>query len=182
VVQNACSNLLSFTMEHLRLFIINLGSIKFLRGLLEECCEHSNHKSKLFNYNVLEIIGGMNRLAVNDENKMALVEEGVLRYYAQLVTEGSLQEREEACKGLWTLSFNKEIAMEIMDNDALMNGEFTVEKILLDIPLILHNTFMDVWVYPYMIACLCGQILLHTAIGSALFVFVWMCLVPECIA
>ena len=70
-----------------------------------------------------EIIEALNALAVNDENKVKMVKNGVLELYKKVLdepqTDGELM---AAVEGFWTLSFKTENAKQIKSIPGCVKG------------------------------------------------------------
>lgn len=61
-------------------------------------------------------------MAIADGNKMTIHDEGGLALFLELLESGSLPEKEEACKGLWTLCFDEHIASQVSKDTKIIEG------------------------------------------------------------
>lgn len=59
---------------------------------------------------------------------MSIYDNQGIDLYSQLLGEGNMQEKEEACKGLWTLSFNELVSLAIQKDTKILAGE----RVILD--------------------------------------------------
>ncbi len=100
--------LLAYVVSEEEYSKINAGndSIKFIIDLLEKSMETPEHYTKKYGFAADEILQGLNRLAVNDENKRKITDYGAVKYYVQLLQpDCSTNEKYQAAKGIWTLAF-----------------------------------------------------------------------------
>ncbi|XP_072031673.1 uncharacterized protein [Amphiura filiformis] len=97
------------------------GCVNFLISLLRKALSAENQRYGGFT--ALELLEGINHLAMNDSNKVKTVEGGCLALMTLMMSEGR-DEKEQllAARAVWRLSFvaaNKKI---IQDDQALMNA------------------------------------------------------------
>ncbi|XP_070553260.1 uncharacterized protein [Ptychodera flava] len=90
---------------------INAGNenIEFLVALLASAIDAEDHREKENLFHVTELVDGMTKLAFNDDNKVTIVEVGVLPSLVKLLQDGnSLEEQRLSATALWTLAFHKD--------------------------------------------------------------------------
>ncbi|XP_076455483.1 uncharacterized protein LOC143290078 [Babylonia areolata] len=80
-------------------------TITFIVQVLADSSKSRNHISSKYGMSCLEIMKGLNNIAMNDNNKVKIVAAGGLKLYAMLVVSEDEDEREMAALGVWTLSF-----------------------------------------------------------------------------
>ncbi|XP_022083194.1 uncharacterized protein LOC110975222 [Acanthaster planci] len=82
------------------------GSIDTLLTWIREALRTKNHKTKRFGFSVEELMIGLNNLALNDNNKVKIVQKGGLDPLAKMLTVAfSIQEQELAAGLAWKLAF-----------------------------------------------------------------------------
>ncbi|XP_067933381.1 uncharacterized protein [Watersipora subatra] len=101
---------------------VSEGVIAFLIYLLKDCLDTDTHRSTTHNYEALEILEGLNRLAISDGNKLNINDNDGLPLYLELLRSTSLAEQEEACRGLWTLCFHPLVAANVSADTAMMSA------------------------------------------------------------
>ena len=85
----------------------------FLVNILESALNSPDHQSRKYGFQAVELINGLNKLAVNDGNKVRIVESGAMPYYTQLLQpQCSEKEQEMAAHGIWMLSFKCKDALK----------------------------------------------------------------------
>ena len=85
----------------------------FLVSILENALKSPDHQSRKYGFQAVELINGLNKLAVNDGNKVRIVESGAMPYYIQLLQpQCSEKEQEMAAHGIWMLSFKCKDALK----------------------------------------------------------------------
>ena len=88
--------------------------LRFIITMLDEACEAEDHKSNGFS--AKELVEGLGRLAINDNNKKILGNEGAIRVLtSRIKTSSDDEERASAVEALWMLAFansNKDIIRE----------------------------------------------------------------------
>ena len=90
------------TDEERELISCSTDSLEFLLGILNSAmnCQES------YRLSVTDVLEAMSKLAVNDTNKVRLVQAGSLPYFVQLLQPNrSEEERKQAAHGLWILRF-----------------------------------------------------------------------------
>ena len=92
----------------------NKDLLRFIIAMLDEACEAEDHKSNGFS--AKELVEGLGRLAINDNNKKILGNEGAIRVLtSRIKTSSDDEERASAVEALWMLAFansNKDIIRE----------------------------------------------------------------------
>lgn len=88
--------------------VVTEEHIKYIVQVLQDCIANADHCSRAHGYDAEEILDGLNRMAVADSNKEAIVKCGALPLYAVLLKDDcKVEEQIAACKGLWILAFNE---------------------------------------------------------------------------
>ena len=92
----------------------NKDLLRFIIAMLDEACETEDHTSNGFS--AKELVEGLGRLAINDNNKKILGNEGAIRVLtSRIKTSSDDEERASAVEALWMLAFansNKDIIRE----------------------------------------------------------------------
>ena len=92
----------------------NKDLLRFIIAMLDEACEAEDHTSNGFS--AKELVVGLGRLAINDNNKKILGNEGAIRVLtSRIKTSSDDEERASAVEALWMLAFansNKDIIRE----------------------------------------------------------------------
>ncbi|KAL8570158.1 hypothetical protein ACOMHN_030955 [Nucella lapillus] len=104
-------------------------TITFIVQVLAESSKSRNHISSKFGMSCLEIMKGLNNIAMNDANKVKVVAAGGLKLYAMLLVSEDEDEREMAALGIWTLSFATDNKTRIMQEPGLVEGLRTLTKV-----------------------------------------------------
>lgn len=97
-------------------------TIAFIVQVLAESSKSRNHVSARFGMSTLEVLKGLNNIAMNDANKVRIVEAGGLKLYAMLLLAEDENEREMAALGVWTLAFAAESKPRIIKEPGLVDG------------------------------------------------------------
>lgn len=97
-------------------------TITFIVQVLADSSKSKNHVSSKFGMSTLEVMKGLNNIAMNDTNKVKIVDAGGLKLYAMLLLSEDESEREMAALGLWTLSFAAESKLKIIKEPGLVEG------------------------------------------------------------
>lgn len=87
----------------------------FMKKILQNALKSKDHYAKAYGFSAIEVISALNRLAVNDNNQIRIVNAGLLPLYIHLLQpECSVAEQAAAAEGLWTLEFKcrKEVENE----------------------------------------------------------------------
>lgn len=61
---------------------------------------------------------------MSDFNALAIYDHEGVKLYKQLLESGNKEEKEEACRGLWTLSFNELVSKAILSDSKILSGQF----------------------------------------------------------
>ena len=99
-------------------------TITFIVQVLADSSKCKNHMSTKFGMSTLEVMKGLNNIAMNDANKVKIVEAGGLKLYAMLVMSEDENEREMAALGIWTLAFAAENKPRIIKEPGLVDGAY----------------------------------------------------------
>jgi len=96
-------------------------SFEFLASELKTAAQNEKHRSNNL-LKVIEVLGAVNKLAVNESNKDKLIASGVLDSYANLLEMecSSTDEHYEVAKGLWTLASH--CPADVLHNQRCVNG------------------------------------------------------------
>ena len=109
----------------------NDGCLDTLLGLLKNSLASTRHQALacgehgVTSFESLEIVQGLEHLAINDNNKKLIAEKGGISIVGQLLKEDcSLEEQTHAAMTLWQLAFLPENAQEIKFQRNLIDGKF----------------------------------------------------------
>ncbi|WAR05160.1 hypothetical protein MAR_020529 [Mya arenaria] len=80
-------------------------NFEFIFEVLSDALKNPEHKSAKYGMNAAEILRGVNNLAINDENKLRMVRNGVLELYEGILVGGDRDEVKVTIATLWSLSF-----------------------------------------------------------------------------
>ena len=81
-----------------------------------------NHFSKKYAFWTSEIVCGLNHLAVNDLNKVRIVELGALPLYMQLLESEDKDEQALTAAGVWILAFRDENKRRMKQEPGFIDG------------------------------------------------------------
>ncbi|XP_070538017.1 uncharacterized protein [Ptychodera flava] len=96
-------------------------NISFLVKMLESALESDDHMSKMYYFDVEELVDGLNKLAQNDANKVTLVNSGILPLLVKLMKESKTEEEMRLVgRCIWTLAFSDENKHKIRNEPELM--------------------------------------------------------------
>ncbi|KAH3809763.1 uncharacterized protein LOC127833536 [Dreissena polymorpha] len=100
--------ILSFILSEHENVMINTEdeNFVFIFEVLADALKNNDHKTAKFGMSAIEILKGLNQLAVNDENKLRMVSNGVLELFEVLLLRGFLEEVKVTIVTLWSLSFH----------------------------------------------------------------------------
>lgn len=99
--------------EENKTLITDTGTIKCIVSWMEKALNLARRRYKGFTPQ--ELTEGLNRLAVNDSNKMKIVEEGALPLFLKMLQHDDVREQSSAARIIWTLSFDKDVRQKIKD-------------------------------------------------------------------
>ena len=129
-----CFVLFSFLETSIQVLLFtSQGATSFIVGLLRKAMASSKHKASdsQGSFSAVELLSGLNRIAVNDSNKntvghslttrryepklgdcsesscLQIVEEGALPVLTKALKSSNAEEQELAAKTVWTLSFGE---------------------------------------------------------------------------
>nr|KAG5697020.1 hypothetical protein BaRGS_005473 [Batillaria attramentaria] len=97
-------------------------TIAFIVQVLNDSSKSKNHVSSKYGMSSLEVMKGLNNIAMNDENKAKIVAAGGLKLFAMLVLSDDKEEQEMAALGVWTLAFALENKGRIIQEPGLVEG------------------------------------------------------------
>ena len=99
------------------------GVVSILVDLLRYAVKSSKHvafKSSAGYYTALELLDGLNRLAVNDDNKIVIKSNGGVPAIIRMLSDDfSDEEKQEGAKALWNLAFMKSIRHSSLQKDMI---------------------------------------------------------------
>jgi len=82
------------------------GTFQFIHKLLSDSLKGKEHRSLISGFSADEVVEALNKLAVNDANKLRIVQFGFLPLYVQLLQPTcTISELTAATKGIWILAF-----------------------------------------------------------------------------
>ncbi|XP_072051274.1 uncharacterized protein [Amphiura filiformis] len=93
------------------------GVIDFLVDILRAAVNTKSHTAAISSgaYSAMEILDGLNHLAVNDDNKVAIDKAKGIPVIAQMLLKGfTLEEQQLAAEALWNLAFVESIRQNIL--------------------------------------------------------------------
>ncbi len=102
------------------------GVVGFLVNLLKSAINTKKHVAYLMSgaYSALELLDGLNHLAVNDENKLAIDKEaGIPVIVRMLQKEFTVEEQKLAAEGLWNLAFIESIRQNMLKRGVVQGKE-----------------------------------------------------------
>lgn len=114
--------ILSYIIDEHENSIINAddNNIAYILSILSEALESENHFSQTYAFWASEIACGLNHLAVNDANKVRIVQLGAIPLYLQLLQSHNVEEQNLGAAGLWILAFKEENKMFIRNQPDIM--------------------------------------------------------------
>ncbi|XP_070554353.1 uncharacterized protein [Ptychodera flava] len=110
---------------------INTGNenLEFLVTLLKSALESKDHREKEYLFHSTELVAGITKLAVNDQNKVKLVNAGVLKPLVKMLQdECTVKENLLAATAVWTLAFHKENKNNIQNEDGCVEALEKLQK------------------------------------------------------
>lgn len=110
--------------EENKTVIAETGTIHCMVGWIEKAISLPRRRFKGFTPQ--ELTEGLNKLAVNDSNKMRIVEEGAVPLFLLMLQHEDVREQSSAGRIIWTLSFDKEVRHKLIENTDLIS---TLEKL-----------------------------------------------------
>ncbi|XP_064596403.1 uncharacterized protein LOC135463013 [Liolophura sinensis] len=95
-------------------------------GVIKCVCEWlskalSNPKRRYRGFTPQELTQGLDKLAVNDSNKIKIVEEGALQSFLIMLQHDDIREESMAARAIWTLSFDKNVRQKILEMTELID-------------------------------------------------------------
>lgn len=95
-------------------------NFQFIILVLNDSLSSANHTSLKYGMNSLEVLKGLCNLAVNDENKIRIVKNGVLPLYEHCLEVGNKEEKKLVITSLWSLAFHHYNKQKMRDSKGLM--------------------------------------------------------------
>ncbi|CAC5411830.1 unnamed protein product [Mytilus coruscus] len=86
----------------------------------------NNERGRYKGFTPIELMDGLDKLAVNDKNKSKIIDAGALPLLLKMLKQENIEEQAVASKALWTLSFDKDVVQKIRDFEDVMP---TLEKL-----------------------------------------------------
>ncbi|XP_078483665.1 uncharacterized protein LOC100182841 [Ciona intestinalis] len=109
--------------------ITGTGVLDFIIKLLLSALASSNHVAKTYAFSATETVMGLDKLAMNDNNKVSIVNAGVLPLLGKMLEEnGSKEEHNVATHCLWTLSFHKDNKDKIRQEPGILNAVYRIQS------------------------------------------------------
>lgn len=131
IVQVKCVLILSYILyeDEYNSLEANDSSVGFLVGMLRESVNLKNHKSKRYGFSSAELMQGLNQIAVNDYNKVKIMDNGAVPPMVKMLGETfSVYEKTLAAEGLWKLAFVDDHKKRMRENVELMKGLMHLKK------------------------------------------------------
>ncbi|KAK3578384.1 hypothetical protein CHS0354_025478 [Potamilus streckersoni] len=103
--------------------IDDTGVIKCVVNWIDKALDQQRRRYKGFT--PTELTEGLDKLAVNDKNKMKIIEEGALPLFIKMLQTDDVHEQSACARCIWTLSFDKDARKKIVEFPELVQ---TLEK------------------------------------------------------
>ncbi|XP_033724963.1 uncharacterized protein LOC117314961 isoform X1 [Pecten maximus] len=100
------------------------GSIEGTISYIDKAIESDRRRYRGFTPQ--ELMDGLGKLAVNDNNKKKIVEAGALPIFMKMLKSESVEEHAVTARALWTLSFDKDVCQQIVEYPDMMTS---IEKL-----------------------------------------------------
>ena len=83
-------------------------------------------RSRVYFYSTFEVLQGLNQLAINDWNKLLIVELGGIDVLERILMEegSSNEEKLWAARGIWQLAFKEENKVKIRQRTTLLHSKW----------------------------------------------------------
>ncbi|XP_052267989.1 uncharacterized protein LOC127869450 isoform X1 [Dreissena polymorpha] len=104
--------------EENKTLITETGTIKCIVSWLGNALDSARRRFKGFTPQ--ELTEGLNKLAVNDSNKMKIIEEDALPQFIKMLKHEDVREQSSAARIVWTLAFDKDVRQKLVENEELM--------------------------------------------------------------
>ncbi|XP_030853859.1 uncharacterized protein LOC115929289 [Strongylocentrotus purpuratus] len=121
---------LSFIVDKSEIHKISLNEpcLKFLLLALKSAMSEPDGRSRVGSYSTLEVLQGLNQLAINDCNKLLIVKLGGIDVLERILMEEGSNDEEKlwAARGIWQLAFKEENKVNIHQRSKLLK---TLKKI-----------------------------------------------------
>ncbi|XP_071098917.1 uncharacterized protein [Haliotis cracherodii] len=86
-----------------------------------------NPKRRFKGFTPQELTQGLDKLAVNDGNKLKIIEEGSIPLFMKMLLSDNDKEQSTTARCVWTLAFDKDVRKELFETENMMS---TLEKLL----------------------------------------------------
>jgi len=98
------------------------GVVSFILKLLRSSLDSENHVAKTYAFSASETVAAIDKLCLNDTNKVSVVEQEGLVLLIKMINESlTEEEREVALHCIWTLSFHEQNKIKIKEEVSLMD-------------------------------------------------------------
>jgi len=98
------------------------GVVAFILKLLRSSLDSDNHVARSYAFSASETVSAIDRLCLNDTNKVSIVEQEGLVLLMKMINESiTEEEREVALHCIWTLSFHEKNKIKIEEEVGLMD-------------------------------------------------------------
>ncbi|XP_060073449.1 uncharacterized protein LOC132553238 [Ylistrum balloti] len=92
------------------------GTLKYIDKAIEE------ERRRYRGFTPQELMDGLGKLAVNDNNKKKIIEAGALPIFMKMLKSDSDEEHVVTARAIWTLSFDKDVCQQIVDHPDMMTS------------------------------------------------------------
>ncbi len=100
--------------------------------LLADAVVQPDHIGKLYPFSAVELVLGLNRLAVNDNNKRVLVSFGILDSYDHIIAQpANDEELATTIDGVWTLAFDETNKAIILERSGMVASKIFMRLLLM---------------------------------------------------
>lgn len=106
--------------EENKTIIAESGTIHSIVSWIEKAISLPRRRFKGFTPQ--ELTEGLNKLAVNDSNKMRIVEEGAIPLFLLMLQHEDVREQSSAARIVWTLSFDKDVRQKLIESKDLISA------------------------------------------------------------
>lgn len=113
----------------------------FIFKVLGDALQSENHRSSKYGMGVVEVMKGLNNLAINDENKIRIVRNGGLQWFQAILESGGADELKVTITTLWSLAFHHYNKVKMREMPAIMSSKCHLN---LDLYLIYEIIFWGV--------------------------------------
>ncbi|XP_053372645.1 uncharacterized protein LOC123560565 [Mercenaria mercenaria] len=99
----------------------------FIFKVLGDALQSASHKSSKYGMSVVEIMKGLDNLAINDENKIRIVRNGGLALFQGILEEGSHDEVKVTITTLWSLAFHHYNKVKMREMPKIMSKLYELQ-------------------------------------------------------